>query len=581
MSRSLLVLAVLLATAPAMAAPPTPYPSPYADVLTAPKDAVAYRRDLDAARAALKAKQWDAAARGFRALTAAYPLDRETWTGLATAERQRGDAQASIDAYQRAMALAGPFPASARYWIAVQQAKLGQRDAAIASVRTMIEQDHELDRPGLLADPAFAALRDDPRWPALASTAGGDRVAGWRGDLDVLLAEMHRLAPAYRDAPLPAATQAAADRLRADIPALTDAQVYARMGELVGTLHMGHTLMWGIGPEGVPPDARVALKELPVMLYAFPDGLYVVQADAAQAALVGRKLVAIDGVDAARVFDRVAGATSFASPAEALWTVPVRVSDLTLLHGLGIAKRPDAARLTLADARGGRRDVELTGVTHAWRPRLPAPPNVAPPTFLARTNESHWAEAWPDLATTYVQFNQVAPDPGEDLPAFGLRLRKLLADNGSRTVVIDLRHNNGGNTFTYPELLRTLVAFSADERHRVYAVIGRDVYSAAANFTADLERLVRPVFVGEPTGMTGNQDGDEGAVVLPWSGLRATVSGVRWQLSHPWDRRTSIAPQVPVTLTAADYFAGRDPVLATVRAMIADGASRPDTKAAR
>lgn len=572
MRRLPLLLSLLVAPLSGFAATPAAYPPAFVHVLSAPRDAAMYRARLEQARAALQGKRWAEAEPLFAGLVADYALDRETWTGLATARRELGNIDASIDAYTHAIALIGPVPGSARYWIAVQQAKAGRVDAAIATVEQMLDADHELDRPGLLADPAFAALQGNSRWKALLrnSDAGDDRVAGWRGDLALLLAEIHHLAPAYRDAPLSTSTQAAAERLRDDIPQLDDAQVYARLGQLIGTLHMGHTMLWGIGPDGVAKTGtKPVARELPVMFYAFPDGLYVVQADDAQRALLGKRLVAVDGVPAAEVFERVATATSFASPAEALWSVPVRISDLTLLQGLGIARKPGRARLTLASTDGRTQVVDVDGVAHAWRPRLPPPPSVAAPTFLAHESESHWMEDWPALATTYVQFNQVAADPDEDLAAFGLRLRRTLSTNGARNVVVDLRHNNGGNTFTYVELLRTLVAFSADDSHRVYALIGRDVYSAAANFSTDLERLAKPVFVGEATAMTGNQDGDEARVRLPWSGLSATVSGVHWQLSHPWDKRTSIAPQVPVQLTARDYFAGRDPVIDAVKSIIA------------
>lgn len=133
----------------------------------------------------------------------------------------------------------------------------------------------------------------------------------------------------------------------------------------------------------------------------------------------------------------------------------------------------------------------------------------------------------------------------------------------------DLRHNNGGNTFTYRELLRTVMPFSTGEGHRLYVLIGRGVYSAAANFSTDLERLADPVFVGEPTSMTGNQHGDEGRVLLPYSGLQATIAGVNWQLSHPWDRRASIVPEVPVSLSARAWLAGEDLVLDTALRMAA------------
>ena len=137
-------------------------------------------------------------------------------------------------------------------------------------------------------------------------------------------------------------------------------------------------------------------------------------------------------------------------------------------------------------------------------------------------------------------------------------------------MIVDLRNNNGGNSFQYVELLRTLVAYSTFDGNRVFALIGRNVYSAAGNFTTDLERLVKPVFVGEPTGQMGNQDGDESMFVLPYSGLTGSISGTRWQLSHPWDKRNSVAPDVPVALTSADYFAGRDPVMAVVLRLIAE-----------
>ena len=153
---------------------------------------------------------------------------------------------------------------------------------------------------------------------------------------------------------------------------------------------------------------------------------------------------------------------------------------------------------------------------------------------------------------------------------FGLTMRRAIQEQKPDNIILDIRHNNGGNTFTYVELLRTLIAFSAVEGHTVYALIGRNVYSAAANFSTDLERLVRPIFVGEPTSQIGNQWGDESQFVLPYSGQIGSFSGLRWQLSHPWDQRHSLAPQVPVELTAKAYFRGEDPALNAVLRLITD-----------
>jgi hypothetical protein len=56
--------------------------------------------------------------------------------------------------------------------------------------------------------------------------------------------------------------------------------------------------------------------------------------------------------------------------------------------------------------------------------------------------------------------------------------------------------------------------------------------------------------------------------VLPYGGVQALLTSVRWQLSHPWDRRRSIVPQIPVQLTAKAYFAGQDPALDTILTLI-------------
>jgi len=197
------------------------------------------------------------------------------------------------------------------------------------------------------------------------------------------------------------------------------------------------------------------------------------------------------------------------------------------------------------------------------------PPSVAtPPLFVRNVSRAHWLESLPKSDAVFVQVNQIARDPDESMAEFGLKLRKFLADTPVKNVILDLRHNNGGNTFTYTEMLRTLVAHSTKEGNRLYVIIGRGVYSATSNLISDLERLARPIFVGEPSSGIGNQDGDESMTVLPYSGIRAFLTSVRWQYSHPWDLRTSMVPDIPVQLTAKDYFAGKDPVMETILADI-------------
>lgn len=540
--------------------------------ITAPADPLAYHADRERAMALVEAARFEEAAPLLSRVTSAYPLDRATWMTFAVASRRLGRHRAAIDAYTRAIALGGPMPGNARYWTAIAHVQLGESDAALDALETMVFEDRDLDRPGLAEDPDLAPLRNDPRFVAIigAVPAGeSDRTARRIADLDHLIAEIRRLSPRYRDAPLPERTLALERRLRADMATLSDAELFARLSGIVGSLDQGHTMLWGAGPPGSPPPRNLAFRYLPLLFHAFPEGLFIVGADDANRDLVGARLISLGGVPADEAYARVRGATSAASDTEALWTVPIRMADMRLLEGLGFAVRDDSVAMVFERIGGARVERTIAGLAESPRAKLPAPPGVDTTAYLRETGEAHRFETWPDANAVHIQFNQVADDPDETLAAFGLRLREALADPSIRAVIVDLRHNNGGNSFAYRELMRTLIAFSTRPDSRLYVIIGRGVYSAAANFATDLERFADPVFVGEPTSMTGNQDGDEGAVVLPNSGLRATVSGVRWQLSHPWDERRSIAPHVPVTQTAADHFAGRDRPLDVARALIA------------
>lgn len=188
-----------------------------------------------------------------------------------------------------------------------------------------------------------------------------------------------------------------------------------------------------------------------------------------------------------------------------------------------------------------------------------------PPLYLRNTNETHWFVHLPESDAVYVQFYDVADDSDETLAQFGIRLRNFLSEHDDvRNLIVDLRRNYGGNSYLYPELSRTLVHFDAQQEKRLFVLIGRTMFSAAENFAVDVDRLTNATFVGEPTSGRPQAYGDSPAFVLPYSGMRGGIAAVLWNLSSPRDRRARIAPDIPVALTAADYFANRDPVLETV-----------------
>ena len=537
--------------------------------VAAPSDPSSYRSTTLAARAAFDVGDYPKAEQLYREATRLYPADPNNWRYLAASLRLQGKWAEAIPAYQQLIDRSGSFVGSGRYWQAVGYVKLGQTEAALKTIEMLVNLDHEPHRAALASDEQLKPLWADPRFVALvapqSSAAPDDRVAGWRGDIDHLVAEIHRLTPDYRDRSLPSHTQQLVTELRSKIPELSDEQVFLGMSDILGSLHQGHTMMWGFSFE---PGAkqRLEFSFLPVQPYAFPDGLYVVDAVPAFGQLIGSRIIAIGGMPIDSVLSRVRAASSFGSESEFAWTGPLRTMSLPLLVGIGAAQRGKPVELTI-EQKGKVRRVLLPPVTTMLGQKLPRRSEKE----IDRTAKNPFELTPPRQdGVVIVRLDQMQDGKDETLAAFGARVGVALSGGNVRSVIVDLRLNNGGNSFLYPELIRALTAFSTRPGRQVYVLIGRNVYSAAGNFATDLERFAHPIFVGEPTGNTGNQFGDEGVVVLPWSGLHATIASVKWQLSHPWDTRGSIVPQVPVAMTSQDYFNGRDPVM-EMAAKLAEG----------
>jgi hypothetical protein len=228
--------------------------------------------------------------------------------------------------------------------------------------------------------------------------------------------------------------------------------------------------------------------------------------------------------------------------------------------------------LTLTGRDGSTREVTLEPAPpRAMNERLAPPPGLATaPRWLARAGEAYWHETLPQLDAVYLQLNQLNDaDEGPPIPAFAAAVRDALRETGARNLIVDVRHNNGGNNFLHWPLVR-LVAWHglAGEDHRTFVVTGRGTFSACQDFVNFLERATDAVFVGEPSSSKPNFAGESTSVLLPWSGVRMSISSRWWQDSYPGDERPYIPVSMPVALTVEDWWSGRDPVMDALAAFL-------------
>ena len=343
----------------------------------------------------------------------------------------------------------------------------------------------------------------------------------------------------------------AADDLASQASSLTRDQQVVGVMRLLAMLgeRDGHS---GIHPLSPIPGQR--LTAFPLRLYRFPEGLFV--ADAEDRALVGARVVAIGGVPAGEVERRVRPLITRDNEWTVLDRIPNFVVCAEVLRGLEIAPA-----FTFELAGGGRRDVtfapisvqEHVGLFGGWWEATIRPGRQ--PLYLRLRNIQYGLTKIDRGRALYVAYNATT-DPG----LVPRKLIRMSRNRRVRRIVIDIRLNGGGNNTTYWGLISALRHPRINRPNKLRLLIGRRTFSAAGNFAADVDKRTRARLFGEPTGGAPSQWGDSAPIELPSIGLVASTA-VEF-VGEETDTRVTTVPNVSVATSAADFFAGRDPVLA-------------------
>lgn len=417
---------------------------------------------------------------------------------------------------------------------------------------------NRLQQPGRVRnDTAFAALRDSARFTSLfprVEDATLSRDEKWRRDIDFFMHEAQRMhvhpeRPAYSKEFID--TIAA---LKRRVPKSTDMTIKLGLRRAVAMLHDGHS--------GMALDST--MRMLPIDVYYFSDGVFVVNGIDDAGKFVGSKVVALNGKSIEDVSRAAAAYITHDNDSDLRARLPGAVANTAILADIGAANADGSVDVTLED-RSGRRSVEHMTSGRLRRPvGLAARTEAAQPFYLDR-KRIYWTRDLPEAQALYLNFNAVGEMDTLRLPAFSRRVAEQLQNPTYRNLIVDVRLNGGGNTFLLPPLIQAIASFAASDTTRhVYVITSRHTFSAAQNFVSKLEWLLNPTFVGEPTGSAPNFTGESTGTVLPYSGIQMGISN-RMHMNSDWeDKRVWIAPQIPAPLSSADFFAGRDPALQAI-----------------
>jgi hypothetical protein len=376
---------------------------------------------------------------------------------------------------------------------------------------------------------------------------------------------------------------------------LSDAQFDLAIAQIVALSDNGHSRVQ-------PGPLSRRHNRLPCRFYHFDDGFWVIRARPVCAELLGAKLLRVDG----RPIDSVVTGMFkyFGGPRNHYdqFASVFFLESPELLNAAGFAKEADRLALHVLLQNGAERDVTVTAeapdatAPHVysddylfpkpiekepadWTPLLA--PDAKLPLFLRDYSTAPFqAQYWPDEGVYYAQFRSNEDEPGHPIGEFVARLEREISVDRPRSIILDLRFDQGGNFTKTASLMKNLTNLSDSIEH-VYVLTSAWTFSAGDVSVALLkEHAAKKVtLIGEMVGDRIRLWAEGGNLTLPHSGLaigfatglhdysRSCVGerGCFWIMYFFPMHVQSFAPDIHVPYNFDDYVGLRDPVLERAR----------------
>ena len=390
------------------------------------------------------------------------------------------------------------------------------------------------------------------------SQTESNNTQAWKEDLQFLVEQIDQAHPNPYHGVNQDVFQQAYEELYDNLPELTDDQVIAEFMRLFGLLSTAGKE----GHSGVNPQEIFGM--IPIYLYRFEDGWFVMNASEEFTDLIGAQVIAIDGTPIENVENLISPLVPSDNDTNLIIRIPRYLIMPRLLSALGVTMSGNAMNLDLV-LESGEKVGRTISVDNSWSyPFLP--PENQEQLWLSDITSEFWRlNILEENNALYVRFNMtmdISPK-GETLENFIEEILNTFDDNGLDRLILDVRLNGGGDNTTFSPLVSALKNHPGINRlGSLYALIGRGTFSAAGNLITVLEQETNVILVGEPTGGGPNQYGDAVNIELPnHSELIIRVATVYHEFDSSSPDRLTHEPLLRVTLRSADYFNSNDPVL--------------------
>ena len=343
-------------------------------------------------------------------------------------------------------------------------------------------------------------------------------------------------------------------QLRKQIPAMSDTEVMVGLTKLFALIGDQHTDISVIGND--------RLKVMPLFLYWFKDGIFVVGASQEYKNLLGCQVVKIEDVDVDKACDVVSTLFCYDNDSGRKGKMPRFLAAPDFLKSLKLIPSTDTVSLTLKDHDGKNITARIRSVANGTDTKMSRIVNeAADPMPLAGKNpgRAYWAEYLEKEKLIYFKYNQCVDSSDYPFQKMQSDLEKMLAEHSDARLVVDIRSNSGGNSSIldpFIDSLKNNKDFNC--KGRLFVITGRRTFSSAVLNATRLRTETNAIFVGETACGLPNHYGEVKMFTLPNSGLGVSYSTKYFEYSK---EAISLVPDIITETTFAECLRGEDPAL--------------------
>ncbi|MBU3126308.1 S41 family peptidase [Clostridium tagluense] len=344
------------------------------------------------------------------------------------------------------------------------------------------------------------------------------------------------------------------DSLKTDIESLSNYEIKLEIAKIVASMGDAHTY--------VPLNINLLL---PLELYWFADGIYVIVAPQQYKEILYRKIIKINNIDIEEVINILSSIISYENETYLKSQLPKYFPAIELLYDLGLVNDIDSLELTFEDKNKKERTLEIKSMPLGeWKELYNLINNdlmysTNLPLYRRNSHKNYWFEYIDASSIVYFKYNACKDMPPKDVVTFCSELINFIEAHVVEKLIIDLRNNFGGNSSLLNPFIEYIInCDKINKTGNLFIIIGRETFSSALLNSFFLKENTSAIFLGEPTGGKPNCYGEVQRFILKNSGLTVCYSTEYYKIIED-DTLLSLLPDVNIEFTIQNYINNEDP----------------------